>query len=361
MQTYNNLYTSLCSYDNLKLAFTKARKRKTQKLYIIEFESELEWNLTKLKYELETFTYKPAKLTVFIIRDPKTRKISASSFRDRVVHHALCNIIAPIFEKSFIYDSFANQKGKGTHKAIARFERFMKKIAYEKGSRNLVGGWQRKLSADTHNIGHVLKADVRHYFDTVDHEILIQIVRRKIKDEKVIWLLKTILNNHETETLGKGMPIGNLTSQFLANVYLNELDYFVKHKLKAKYYIRYVDDFVIFHKDKALLEKWEVEIDNFLKNALKVELHPEKTRTVLLGRGVTFLGLRIFYHHKLIKKSNRRRIWKRIRVLKEIYYEGKLSRDDVESKIQGWLAYAEFANTYKLRNKVLGKVSDIFT
>jgi RNA-directed DNA polymerase len=136
MQTYTNLYTDLCSYDNLKSAFMKARKRKTQKAYIIEFEKNLDENLKRLKYELEIFTYKPAKLKVFIIRDPKTRKISASDFRDRVVHHALCNVIGNIFEKSFIYDSFANQKGKGTHKAIIRFEKFMKIVASEKISLN---------------------------------------------------------------------------------------------------------------------------------------------------------------------------------------------------------------------------------
>ena len=140
MQTYTNLYANLCSYDNLKLAFMKARKRKTQKTYIIEFEKNLDENLKQLKYELEIFTYRPAKLKVFIIRDPKTRKISASSFRDRVVHHALCNIIGDIFEKSFIYDSFANQKGKGTHKAIIRFEKFMKIIASVKAGLNSMGG-----------------------------------------------------------------------------------------------------------------------------------------------------------------------------------------------------------------------------
>ena len=214
---------------------------------------------------------------------------------------------------------------------------------------------------DKYSVGYVLKADVRHYFDTVDHQILISIVRRMIKDEKVIWLLKTILNNHETEVPGKGMPIGNLTSQFLANVYLNELDNFVKHTLKAKYYIRYVDDFVIFHKDKMVLERWRTEIDGFLKNTLKVELHPEKTRIVPLERGVTFLGFRIFYNCRLLKKSNVRRIWKRIRVLKEIYAKGKLTREEADLKIEGWFAYARFANTYKLRKRVLKRYNDIFT
>lgn len=144
MKRYGNLYSQLCSYENLELAFKKARKRKTMKEYVIEFESDLETHLKQLKHELETFTYSPSPLTTFIVRDPKTRKISASHFRDRVVHHALCNIIEPIFEKRFIHDSFANQKGKGTHSAIRRFEKFMRKTAHNgkptTGNQHQTGG-----------------------------------------------------------------------------------------------------------------------------------------------------------------------------------------------------------------------------
>ena len=146
MKRYGNLYSQLCSYENLELAYKKARKRKTMKEYVIEFESGLEINLKQLKYELETLTYSPNPLTTFIVRDPKTRKISASHFRDRVVHHALCNIIEPIFEKRFIYDSFANQKGKGTHSAIRRFEKFMRKTTHNgkpaTGNQHQTGGGQ---------------------------------------------------------------------------------------------------------------------------------------------------------------------------------------------------------------------------
>lgn len=140
IKTYNDLYSKLCSYENLELALKKAKKRKTLKNYVIEFESEKENNLIQLKYELESFTYSPRPLTNFIVRDPKTRKISASDFRDRVIHHALCNIIAPIFERSFIYDSFANQRGKGTHRAIIRFERFLRSVSFSDGRAKLLGG-----------------------------------------------------------------------------------------------------------------------------------------------------------------------------------------------------------------------------
>jgi RNA-directed DNA polymerase len=156
------------------------------------------------------------------------------------------------------------------------------------------------------------------------------------------------------------MPIGNLTSQFLANVYLNELDNFIKHELKARYYIRYVDDFIILHRNKTTLENWKIEIDNFLKNALEVELHPEKTRIIPLERGITFLGFRIFNNHRLLKKSNARRIWKRLDKMKQKHSRGEITVREAACSLEGWIAYAEHANTYKLRNKVIEKFRQQF-
>ena len=229
-----DLWRELCSYDNLLLAFNKARKHKTTKDYVIEFEKNLKDTLLLLKTELFLHCYNTKPLVNFIIRDPKTRKISKSEFRDRVVHHALCNIIEPIFEKCFIYDSYANRIGKGTLKATERFDFF-----------------KRKASRNNTLKCYILKADIRKYFENVDCNILVSIIQKRIADRKVIWLIRKILANSSSQS--KGMPLGNLTSQFFANVYLNELDQFVKHKLRAKYYIRYVDDFVIFEHDKEKL------------------------------------------------------------------------------------------------------------
>ncbi len=156
------------------------------------------------------------------------------------------------------------------------------------------------------------------------------------------------------------MPIGNLTSQFFANVYLNELDQFVKHKLKAKYYIRYVDDFVILHRDKTVLHNWKQEIDEFLRKKLGIELHPEKSRIIGLRRGVTLLGFRVFCNHKLIKKSNANRIWKRLNRFKLKYDKGEMSRTDIVKSLEGWLAYAEFANTYTFRKRVVARFNAFF-
>lgn len=358
MKTYTKLYEELCSYDNLKLAWKKARKRKTLKSYIIEFESDLENNLNKLKYELETFTYAPAPLRTFIVHDPKTRKISASHFRDRVVHHALCNIIGPILERNFIYDSFANQKGKGVNLAIKRLEYFIRKIYRTKAQNSLREG--QLLLNKSKTGGFAIKTDIRHYFDSVDYEILLRIIKKKIKDTNVIWLIKLILKNHKTKINGKGMPLGNLTSQFFANVYLNELDQFVKHKLKARHYIRYVDDFILLNKDERVLRRWKEEIDLFIRNNLKIELHPDKTKIILINKGITMLGFRVFLYHKFLKKSNAKRIWKRIDFFKKDFIEGKLNEVQIKDSISGWIVYAKFANTYYLRKKVYLNTKRIF-
>ena len=350
MKTYKKLYADLCSLENLELAFRKARKRKSKKPYVIEFEKNLQQELKDLKYELESLTYKPRPLKRFIVRDPKTRTIHSSAFRDRVVYHALVNILEPIFEKTFIHDSYASRINKGTHNAITRFDKFKREVSNN--------GMLVKDAFDDNLIkGYVLKADIKRYFETVDHEILLKIVKRKIRDEKVIWLINQILVNFDSEVNGKGMPLGNLTSQFFANVYLNELDYFVKHKLKAKYYLRYVDDFVILHSNKEILQEFEEKICNYLKN-LKLELHPYKSKITKLRDGVTLLGYRIFYHYKLLRKSNLRKFNNNFKKKLDLCENGVITNEEFESSIQGWFGYAMWANTYKLRKNLVKVMND---
>ncbi|MBI2583243.1 MAG: hypothetical protein HYW25_01125 [Candidatus Aenigmarchaeota archaeon] len=345
MKSYSNLYGQLCSMENLKLAYKKARKSKVSRWYVKEFETDLSRNLLQLQKELQEMSYEPRPLTQFVIKDPKTRIISASNFRDRVVHHALCNIIEPIFDKIFIYDSYANRKGKGTHAALKRFDCFRRKVSQN--------GRLLPNARDNNQVfGYALKADVKHYFDSVDHEVMMQIIRRKIKDESVLWLIRKILDNHNCKTPGKGMPIGNLTSQFFANVYLNELDYFVKHHLNAKYYVRYVDDFVILDAPKQRLEFYNAQIKEFLKS-IKLELHPEKSKVMPLHAGVKLLGFRVFYRYKLPKKSNLRRITNRINGFIDLYREGIMDKAEILERVEGWNAYAIHANTYKLRKQMM--------
>ncbi len=327
---------------NLTLAWRKAREGKTSNEDVMEFEKNLELNLLNLHRELTYKTYKPLPLETFVLRDPKTRVISKSDFRDRVVHHAIINVIKKFFEKQFIYDSCANQIKKGTLFALKRFDRFI-----------------RKVSNPYTESGFCLKADVRHYFPSVDHEILINILSKKIKDNDVIWLIRQILNNTVSSFGGggeraKGMPLGNYTSQFFANVYLNELDYFVKHTLKAKYYIRYVDDFVILHKSAKQLQEWKDKIDTFLKEKLKIELHPNKSRIIPIKRGIDFVGFRNFYHCRLLRKRNIRSMINKI----ELYKKGEKSFESIMEVYQGWQAYAKWAKTYKLREAVKMKIID---
>ncbi len=351
MNTYNNLYYQLVSYGNLEKAFKKAKNGKSSKTYVIQFEKNLKENLISLKNELENYTYMPKPLKRFTIRDPKTRIIHASAFRDRVVHHALCNIIEPLFDKKFIYDSYANRKGKGIHSALKRFDYFKRKISIN-------GSKINNSDYDSMVIGYVLKADIRHYFDTIGHDILIKIINRTIKDENVIWLIKKILSQHYTAIEGKGMPLGNLTSQFFANLYLNDFDYFVKHKLKAKYYIRYVDDFVILHNSKKVLLEYKDKIEKYLTN-LRLELHPNKSKIIPIYKGVNFLGFRVFYYHKLIKKSNIGR-FKRKSCRKSIELAiGDLTHSDFIQSLQGWLGYAMWANTYRLRKDIITRINQV--
>jgi len=346
MKTYKNLYKEIISIGNLILAWRKARKGKTKKDYVKEFEQDLIANLFGLHNELKNQTYKPKQLKDFILRDPKTRKISKSTFRDRIVHHALVRIIEPIFDKGFIYDSCANRLGKGNLFAIKRFDIFKRKVTKNGKTKGMFNKNQVK--------GYCLKADIKHYFEEVNHDVLLEIIFRKIKDEKVIWLIKRILTNFPiggTKNY-KGMPLGNLTSQFFANVYLNELDYFVKHKLKAKYYIRYVDDFIILHKSKTQLEEWKIKIDKFLLQKLKLELHLDKSKVIPLSKGVDFVGFRNYYYHRLLRKRNLRKILFKIKR----YKQGVLPKEKMLESFQGWNAYAKWVNSLKLRRSIIRKI-----
>jgi len=326
-----NLYEKIISFKNLIFAYQKAKKGKTKKFYVKDFEENLAYNLKVLYDKLKNQTYKPRPLKTFILRDPKTRKISKSDFRDRIVHHALIKVIEPTFDKTFIYDSCANRKGKGTLFALQRFEIF-----------------KRKVTNNLQTEAFCLKADIKHYFQEVDREILLKIIQRKITDDRVVGLIILIINNFEENC---GMPLGNLTSQFFANVYLNELDRFVKHKLKIKYYIRYVDDFVILHKSKYQLKFWKEEINIFLKEKLKLELHPEKSKIISLSKGVDFVGFRNFYYCRLLRNRNIQKIKSRINEFKE----GKISEKKFRETLQGWLAYAKWSNDYNLIIKLLAK------
>lgn len=349
MKTYKNLYPKLCSYKNLRSAFKKASKGKRSMLYVIEFERNLDKNLLDIKKELKEEIYRPHKLTKFIIRDPKTRVIRKSLFKDRIVHHAIVNILEPIYEGRFISDNFANRVNKGTIAAIQRFDKFKRKV-----SKN---GKLVKNALNNNMVrGYVLKADMRKFFDSVDQAKLIEILRRKIKDEKIIWLVTKIIKNFDNKR--KGMPLGNMTSQFFANVYLHDLDQFIKRKLKMKYYLRYVDDFVILHERKDVLEDSKDKIEKYLKN-LKLELHPDKSKIYSLYKGVDFLGFKIFYHYKRARKRNVKYFKTRLKKFEEKYNLGEIDKEKIIQSVEGWFAYIMWGDTYRLRKKLAKEVEVI--
>ena len=344
MKTYKNLWKKVISFENLEKAYWKARKRKSNNPKIKKFEEHWRLNLCILMRELRNNTYKPKPLKKFVLRDPKTRVICVSEFRDRIIHHSLVNILQPIFEPRFIHDSYASRKGRGTLTAIQRFDKFKRKASNN-------GKLLKNARTNNDVKGYVLKADIKHYFQTVNHKILMDLINKRIKDENIMWLVRIILDNYIAEIEGVGMPLGNWTSQFFANIYLDELDQFVKHKLKIKYYLRYVDDFVILHRSRKTLEEYRAKIKEFIKT-LELELHPDKCRIIPLRKGTTFLGYRIFYNHKLVRRRNLRKIKGKLKQSMKEYKKGKIDAWDVLEKLQGWSGYAMHANSYRLRQRM---------
>lgn len=358
-------FDKICSFENLHLAYLKARKCKRYRKQILEFGYNLEENLLKLEQELSDQSYQHGGYCEFVICDAKKRYIKAALFRDRVVHHAVCNIIEPIFDKGFIYDSYACRAGKGTHKAIKRLENFLRSIKMRKG----------QLKAQ--NI-YCLQCDVSKYFASIDHKILIGFVEKKIKDKKALWLIQEILSSSYEKGIGVGIPIGNLISQIFANIYLNELDQFVKHKLRIRYYIRYMDDFLILvyspirkslisnGAGKKELHQIKEEIRNFLWHNLKLELHPKKANIFPIYSissdelfdwqiGITYLGYQIFGTHRLLRKSTIKRFIERTKVYKKMLKRNLITEEKFQNSLQSWMAYAEFGDTYNLRKKLIRK------
>jgi len=321
------------------LAAKKSQKGKRFNNNVTSFHFKLEENILQLQHELNNKTYQPGQYRTFNIFDPKERMISAAPYRDRVVHHALCNIIEPIFEKTFIFDSYANRKGKGTHKAIERYHHYANKYSY------------------------VLKCDIQKFFPSLDHFILKEALRWKIKCKDSLWLIdriidnsnpqKTVLNWYSGDNLftplerKKGLPIGNLTSQFWANVYMNGFDHFVKEILKVPGYIRYVDDFVLFGREKRQLWNWKKQIENFL-GKIRIKMHPNKTQILKVEKGVPFLGFLLFPQYRYVRKEKIKRYKRYLKKTLKAKSEGKISPQDLENRLNAWLGHIRFGQSNRL-------------
>jgi retron-type reverse transcriptase len=295
---------------------------------------------------LHDHTYTPGSYTNFYIYEPKKRLISAAPFRDRVVHHALCRIIEPIWERRFIHHSYACRVGKGTHRALDQCQRWVRRYQY------------------------AFHGDIVKYFPAIDHQILQRLLFRRIADPEARWLIDRIIDNgrgvQATETpltlfagddllalaRPRGLPIGNLTSQFWANVYLHELDNYVKHELHCPAYLRYMDDFVLFSDDKEDLRTWRQAIETFLSQHLRLLLHPGKSIIFPSRIGIDFCGFRIYPTHRRLRRSSISRFVRRFRRQRAAYAQGELPLQEVHLSVRSWIAHAAHGDTWRLRERL---------
>jgi len=347
---YRHLYPKVYAWENLLLAWRKARKGKRGHPPAATFELNVAENLLEIQRELIEKSYEPGAYVSFTIHEPKRRLISAAPFRDRVVHHALCNVIEPLFEPRFIYDSYANRRGKGTHAAIDRCQYFAQRHRY------------------------LLQCDIKQFFPAMDHEILYEMLQKSIVDPDALWLIQRIMasgrgvlteaydmvyfadDNLLAADRARGLPIGNLTSQFWGNVYLNELDHFVKRGLKCGAYLRFVDDFLLFGDDKQLLWAWRSALIDFLAE-LRLTLHEARCHPRPVSEDIPFLGFVIYPQYRRLKRRKginfRRRLNERLRA----YHAGEIDLDELNASVQGWVNHVRYGQTYGLRKALLNDVT----
>ncbi len=317
----------IISVENLLAAWKEFLVGKKDKEDVLEFQSNLMHNVLSLHHDLREKTYIHGKYHHFRISDPKPRDIHKATVRDRLLHHATYRVLYPHFDKQFIHDSYSCRVRKGTHRATNRLHDF----AHIVSKNHTKTAW-------------VLKCDIRKFFANIDHEALLAILKKHISDEDTLWLLNQIITSFascRSQTSTRGLPLGNLTSQLLVNVYMNEFDQFVKHKVKAKYYIRYADDFVILSHDKEELEQLLAIIVVFLRTELKLELHPNKVSIETFASGVDFLGWIHFPTHRVLRTNTKRRMLKRTRELEK-----------ESATVQSYLGMLRHGNAYKLQEKV---------
>jgi len=322
----NHDYKNIISIKNLCEAWCEFLRGKKSKKDVAEFSLNLSQNIFRLHEDLRTKVYRHGAYEAFSISDPKPRSIHKAMVRDRLLHHAIYRVLYPHFDKKFIYDSYSCRHLKGTHRALERFNQFVGQVS-ESDSRTC---W-------------ILKCDVRKFFASIDQATLIGIVKRHISDADTIWLIETVVGSFQSTGPGRGLPLGNLTSQLLVNVYMNEFDQFVKHGLKQKHYIRYADDFVIMHHDKGVLMEVLPKVHDFLEERLKLSLHPNKIFLKTAASGVDFLGWVHFPHHRVLRTTTKKRMFKKI--------------SDSEKKpevVQSYLGLLSHGDANDLKKKIAG-------
>jgi RNA-directed DNA polymerase len=320
-------YNNIISVENLCKAWKEFLQGKANKKDVADFALNLSKNIFDLHIDLGNKTYIHSEYHAFNISDPKPRNIHKASVRDRLLHHAIYRILYLYFDKKFIYDSYSCRKDKGTHKAIERFKHF-----------------GNKVSKNNTRTCFVLKCDIRKFFASIDHAILKNILSKHIEDKNVLWLVSRIIDSFNTENkTNVGLPLGNLTSQLLVNIYMNEFDNWMKHIMKVKYYERYADDFVIFSTEKDYLLELTPKISDYLKENLKLDLHPKKVFLKTLASGVDFLGWVNFPKWRVLRTSTKRRMFNNLRML---------DVRNMDSVKESYLGMLKWGNGRKLVEKI---------
>jgi retron-type reverse transcriptase len=342
MKIYRDLYWLIISPQALFRAWEIFKSDKRNKPDVAEFEMNLEQNIFDLYRDLKNGTYRHGGYKGFWIHDPKLRRIHKASVRDRVLHHAVFRVLNPIFEPTFIPTSFSCRIGKGTHKG-------MKKVA------EMI----RTVSRNNTRPCYALKCDVRKFFDSIDHDTLLKILDKKIKDEKVMGLMREIIDSFAASRPNlfdrRGVPIGNLTSQIFANIYMNEFDQFMKHELKVDNYARYTDDFIIVSTDKRYLENLLTPIEGFLRSKLFLELHPKKVILRKHNRGIDFLGYVILPYHIKMRTKTKRRIPRKLHESIRLYKSGAISELTLKSSLQSYMGVLSHADARTLGQEIRNK------
>ena len=297
------MFEKIISLKNLFDAWTEFRRDKKGKKDVAEFELALEDNIFKLHEDLTNGIYRHGSYFPFYIHDPKRRHIHKASVRDRLVHHAITRVIDPMWDDTFIFDSWSSREYKGTHRAVKRLHRL-----------------GLKLSRNNTRTLWILKLDIKKFFHSVDHEILLRILREKTFDQRLVNLFEDI-----TGSFSSGIPLGNLTSQIFANIYMNKLDQFIKHEMKVRGYIRYADDFILMHTDKSFLEDCILRIQEFTEQNLKLQIHPDKIILKTYASGIDYLGYVCFPHHTILRTKTKKRMFRRVTPKNFSSYNGILS------------------------------------
>ncbi|MFA7319075.1 MAG: reverse transcriptase/maturase family protein [Parcubacteria group bacterium] len=323
-------FEKIISVENLLEAWKEFARGKKDRKDVQAFSMRLMDNIFILHEELSNHTYKHGGYQAFKINDPKPRDIHKASVRDRLVHHAIYRALYPFFDKTFIADSYSCRNDKGTHKAIDKFRSYFPKVSQN----NTRTCW-------------ILKCDIRKFFANIDHQILLNILAEYIPDKNIISLLENII-----ESFHAGLPLGNLTSQLFVNIYMNRFDQFVKHKLKAKYYIRYADDFVFLSESKKYLEEIILVTREFLKEKLKLEMHPDKVSIQTLSSGVDFLGMVNFFDYRILRTNTKRRILKKLALKQKMCQEGLVSKESLEQSVQSYLGVLRHCEGYWVAREI---------